>query len=896
MPHIDDLDPILRQPVVVRIAGMPAASLATLRFRRTYTALTIAQAVDLELKRVGRDLMGRLYSAIGPQLKVEDSTVGARLVGLKRSIHNGRMPHPGEHNDEVRDVLPTPAHKALNRWLDLRDDREQKMALYRATLAEETPAVIDRILAVSTEPRFLWGVSTSSRDFLRDLTRAQESRSSTSSTITSSTIRRTAKYLCRAAAKTSLFSSFGLVGIADLKSSAAGIALDLREIESVLELDGRIVEQILDWVIVDRRARHRLNLRANESIALSESESTYFHCDRLTGRETVASVRVPEAIRRILESMSVPDGKGYHDVVTELKRRTSANDATLDSLLNQLVDRGLVEVLPPRTADPNDDLLLTLVVWLEATDLPEIAKPLRRLAELISATTSVADWDNHNRRLRSIEHAAEDVRSALDSSAEAPRRQARRIPDGGNIHSRIVHETCVIKELVSIPGAAISSTACRDIERAYNLLRVFDPAALTSAAIADFFLLRYGPTDRVRLVDLYKEVCAERSSHTPEQADVLRDVRVAFDVFAAQDWLQERDPSARWRRSSTRSFRAYWGQVAQLLRSAPVVWGHVYVQQEALDELVAGWPSGVSGYPAATFHVQFTSQTSSELVLNEVNSGQGKNRSRVSQIRARAGMGSDDVGVSSDNCVAFVELSGLFGATTNNRSQTAEYRVEIPGLSAGEQLGRSLPLSDFVAEYDEETKRLVLRSQSLRRRIIPLHNGMMAPFLLPGFAATMIQVFGASSHVRTSAFSSATSIRPVRRQGEIQHLPRVYVGDVLVFRAAWVVPSKCLPRPSQDEDIADFIYRFAKWADESQLPERCFFRYSGAAIGLTSKDRKPQYLDRQSFVTVIDFTRHAPIDCEVVIEEAVPDPAETEDAGAGFVSELLFELSRDGSC
>src|SRR4051812_12362130 len=90
-------------PVVVRRAGLPYAALSRLRLVDSLAQAETVVALRAQLAADGTALADDLHRAIG---RLTDPAVKPLLVGLRRSVFQGRMPGGRERSELALAALP----------------------------------------------------------------------------------------------------------------------------------------------------------------------------------------------------------------------------------------------------------------------------------------------------------------------------------------------------------------------------------------------------------------------------------------------------------------------------------------------------------------------------------------------------------------------------------------------------------------------------------------------------------------------------------------------------------------------------------------------------------------------------------------------------------------------
>ncbi|MGW5453087.1 lantibiotic dehydratase [Nocardia sp. NPDC003979] len=877
-------------PALVRVAGMPAHSLSMLRFDESRAEWDMLKSLDLQIRQSAMDIADELYEVIG-SLDNGDPAKPA-LVGLRRAIHNDRRPTSNEW-DAKDTSISNDLRRRITQWIASRGLRDEARVRFGTTLTEESRAKIDALRSTCADPGFRRGVAISSPALSNEL----EKWIATGKPLRTATVLRLTRYLSRATAKTSLFSSLGVVGtVAWISPNRSQRGKHSEAIEFVSDLDALVSESIVSWVAGDSDFKRLLPVRVNPSLYLSDDNLHYLNYDRLTGIEVFASIKASPSIVSCLEIFSKAGSKSADEMCRLLALPGSSEWDRVTRYVGKLVEIGILEACAP-IPDTAHEPVAALSAWLDdELGGHAVADTVRRLKELLVQRVSLANVEAQILRLSQLKCELTHLTSILgsdDGGLDGASTEAARMA-----HFPF-HETGLLLDPVLIPSAPIEDTVLADLDRADRMMSVFDTAVVVKAAVAGFYAEQYQDDEQVPLLEFYRAVCSSGQGFGASGA--LADVSLASKAPTQQHWIDIIGQDPVFHREETRKLRTYWAQVTELLSTAPTRGGEVTLSPDEIDRVTLGWPQWINERTSMTYYVQSVGGPSDGLVvLNEAHSGFGRNRSRIHHLLDRAGAATTALSPAQIGDEAVVaEFMGTFRGATNRRTAVAEFEIEYPRVVTSRRNREVLRLADLVVRRDSSTDRVELWSVSLNKRVVPVHNGMMAPFLLPGLVAWTTWLFGPSRFLRPSAFTTLrrqiSGVEPERR------IPRVRVGSVVLFRAATILPVSEIPRQRSGESDAVFLDRFWTWASVSGLPERTFARPAGTTTdmslpGIFPKDRKPLYLDLRNVLSVLDFTRHLRADGEVLFEEALPDPLEI-DAGDehAHVSELVFEVNPDGA-
>lgn len=192
---------------LVRLAG-PVSALAGLRCERSFAQIERLIALDAWLGAEGAALSEALYAAIGT---VGDPSARPGLVGLRRALHRARMPGPREWNPALATLLPTDLAQRVEQWVQRYAERKGVHDDLPEMLAQEREGARARLRQALAHPGFRRALSQAAPTLLDDVDKWLVDQRHQ---LKPQKLLRLVKYLARAAAKTSPYSTFMSAGLA----------------------------------------------------------------------------------------------------------------------------------------------------------------------------------------------------------------------------------------------------------------------------------------------------------------------------------------------------------------------------------------------------------------------------------------------------------------------------------------------------------------------------------------------------------------------------------------------------------------------------------------------------------------------------------------------------------
>ncbi|MEU4834398.1 lantibiotic dehydratase [Streptosporangium sp. NPDC023615] len=884
---------LVHSPLVVRVAGLPASVLGALRSAESFAEAERLAELDDRLTAEAGELADALYPVIGSPAAVEAKP---HLVGLRRALHRRRAPGGGEWNAKIAAVLPVGTAARIDAWVGGMEEYERRRLRLPAALEREAPATLAALRDTAGDPGFRRALSLASPALHEELSKwlADGGRK-----VRGPSLVRLAKYVTRAAAKTSPFSTFTVSGTALWAVRGPAVRLDDDvPVAGVLELDGLLLRLLYRAVCDDPRLGRSLRVRVNPSATRHRGMIGFLGS---RGGEPILSIPATPAVTRCLEILEEDTGltlSGLRDRLAE----GHDDPAAVLRFLEALLAAGLLERPPPVTdhaGDPLGPLSRRLGAGEDTAEEAEKAENAevaenaenadgehggkdgnggvatigalveRARVELLRHVP-VADVEGHLGRQRALRRAVEDLRARLG------------LPRGDDRGA--FHENAVFTG----PAASCSlprwRAALEDLDTLRHWLAALDPALPLRVALGAFCGERFGPGVRVPFLLFHRAVHDERARRGSRHG------RLLGAVFGARPG-ETVDPHGVPRMRELNHLRRVARQAAT---TCPIEDGVRSVAPFALTSLAAGWPEWLPTPPSLACYVQvIDGQGPIRLVVNAAHTGCGRGRSRVLHLLRRAGgTAPEDPAWRSDaSATPVAELGGTFASSLNRRVPSAPYEIDYPFAASGRPDAERLPLSDLEVVHDARTGMVRLLSRRLGGAVRPLHLGMMADLLLPPAARLLALGFG-SSYLLYPGMPLLEEAAEEDRPEDVVPVPRVEVGRVVVRRARWVAPAARVPLRRKGERDADHYLRLVAWVRSHGIPARCFVRAPAAGrdrLGaVLDKSRKPIYMDFANGLLVTAFDRMVRAAGPVVVfEEALPDP----EAGGGSVTEFLLEIS-----
>ncbi|AUX47689.1 hypothetical protein SOCE26_092130 [Sorangium cellulosum] len=211
-------------------------------------------------------------------------------------------------------------------------------------------------------------------------------------------------------------------------------------------------------------------------------------------------------------------------------------------------------------------------------------------------------------------------------------------------------------------------------------------------------------------------------------------------------------------------------------------------------------------------------------------------------------------------------------------------------------------LCDLSLRFDPAASELRVRSAALGCDIEPIHLGFLRDTNLPDplfvLRALSPRIADETVAERADLYNLLDARDLAAGRGLRAHRPRLEVGRLVLERARWAVPAEEIPRKAASERYSSFFRRVAAFRRARGLPERGFARHlaggGGAGAALAASR---MLIDWSSPATLAGLDRLlGPKDAAapgwLVITELLPEPeaAPLRIGGRPHVAELVVQL------
>lgn len=828
---------------LIRLAGLPAGVLHELRLREAGQAVRERLSLRSWTRAEGAALSDELYAVIA---RVAADPARPALIGLRRAVYQGRRPTAREWSASTRELLGDELAGRVARWLAACEEwRGGGPALDRLIRAE-TATLESRLRDLAAAPAFRRALLQASPDLSADLDRwlADPGRD------TRRLAPALAKYLVRATAKTSPFSTFMVTGRGswtDDDTPVRQLPGSPDSVTGVLDLGHRARSE-LHAALVGGEMRLGMVTRVNPSTAAAGDRLRFLGPPPA---EAMLTIDGTPAIRACLELIPDDGAITFGELADKLAAAGNARPARAEAFVGHLVEIGLLQLMP----QPGGQITTPREAghWLRSLGPPFTREGSLLLVvdEAVREDIPVEDVERHRRRLDAVRQAMADLSGRLGQ------------PIAGE-----TFDTAVTREPLAECGRLAWQPVLDDLQAIRRWLALFSHGQELKLALHSW----WGRRPPAPFPDFYHELVQEVAAASPEGTEIGR---LWHTSGTGRSSLFDR----------VHELHALRDTAAGLLWRPAGPDGVVVIEPGELAEAVTGFPRWLDDLHAVGVYGQpFADGSGHAFVINNVFTGYGRGHSRLDHL---TGAGATAWAQPPGDRPVFAALGGSLGTSLNVREPCAPYEITYPWHGDARPGTGRLDLQDLWVERDDTRDLLRLRSARLGRQVRPLHLGNSAPWTLPRAAHLLVRAFGEEPP------EPIASIAPPghwKAAPEVTLTPRARVGRVVVRRESRHLTPAAVPARRAGESPGAYLVRLAEWRQETGIPETCFVK------GLARRrfhENKPLYLDFANPFLLQAFGEllRRPNDA-VVFEEALPDPMSArEHHGGEHVMEMVIDVA-----
>lgn len=836
------------EPVLVRVAGLGLETLDA--FASALCAGIPARAeLQARLDAARAALADRLHAAVPaapPELR-------RFLLAVRRDCHNGRPLHPRAADGrwaELRRVAGQVAELAVQldgqaaAW-DARFEADHAAELERQRLALRAPL---------DDAEFVRGLALASPD-LADAVRALRAIAPADCGRREQKAEQALlRYVTRAAGKVSPFSTFTQIGIGTLRRGGRGHGMRLRGApwrpRSLVRVKRYLLHRLSDMLCRHAAFRRTLRVAVNDSLVQTEPGRFLYlrpHCwilDPETGtlryqRDALGAVSLRPALIERLGRLLAGDGLTCGDLVTTLAaERPDGDEETVRGQVDRLLDAGVLLFRMPWPVH-QDRLEQRILHHLRAFDGDAALEPVRqclaRLVALEDGFAAAADPASAVRALHGEVAALSPASAAaggLHSAAvPAPRAGISNLYEDVFLHPGNGRRP--LQGIADVPARAARQAAANG-ELLARLSVLFEHRHDFLHTLDDVARERWPGRAEVPVLEVFQAVQGMWNEYLKVHLSHWKDRGRGVTT-----WNPRGLPALAALHEGRARVRAGLDGLGRMED------GERHIHPAELRELLAQAPARFTdaGGWGAMMLLQPAAADGSRWMLNRLREGTGRYGSRFSAAmdagaaRAYAAhMTARAAWNVAGERVELLDVCTVHGDTLNVHHPQTGAVFTLPGDDADVAPHRRVRLGDLRVRFGaaDGVPRLTGRDGE---RYLPVNLGLSFEAYLPTLAKFLC-AFGPSE---------LSTVQPPRRllpAGELTVVPRTLLGNLVLHRRAWDVPTERLRALLDGADARAFA-AVNRARMEWEIPERVFIA-DVQPHPVFQTLQKPQYLDFSS--------------------------------------------------
>ena len=374
---------------LIRLGGEPFEQFDKMNSGEAYSQVSIIASLKETLEKEKMGLCDMLFSHIQ---KLSDPQHQNIIQNIRRDIFNSRK-IKNNKLARAKDILPDQLNQQLESYFELNQKIQSQIlaseSIYQTTLQQ----CREICQSLANSPTVRKGLLLSSKSLL-DRIDSYAERANTAFRKKEYQIEQgVLKYLTRIYTKTSPFSTFTNLALAQLSDEGHSAIIDMKhsgqeQVKGHIRLNNYLLKYLLDLFKNYRPAYRLIHLRPNPTI---ENKGDHFLF--LTNNDNIESFqRVPfNPVVELIINTTLENESGilFHELVNTLQENIDAGEDELESYIKQLIDYGCLEYnFGVSGIDPDWDIkLIQKLRPLIDNNVSHIAP----LAEVLKALRKMAD-------------------------------------------------------------------------------------------------------------------------------------------------------------------------------------------------------------------------------------------------------------------------------------------------------------------------------------------------------------------------------------------------------------------------------------------------------------------------------------------------------------------------
>jgi hypothetical protein len=670
------------------------------------------------------------------------------------------------------------------------------------------------------------------------------------------------QYLTRIATKTSPFSTFNQIGLAEIKEQPSLIKnAELISNQSFVRINNYILKSFKDSIVQDRTLVQGLRIVVNSTLTRLENGYEFLVNDN--NIEAFQTIGEHPVVQLILEKLESGKGILFSELINKLLEDVDAEKGELENFVLELHEVGLLEFeIRVSNLDAN---------WeLKCLDLLEVLPKCQLSVDWMTLLLQLQEAKQKYPRLRTWERrillkkALIRFNSLFEEINQGVEKTEQTIFKKQFDNQLVFNEMNLLYEDYAVESE--TSVSKKNIETLLNkidaFIKVLEPFQRNNEMEELTYFFKENYTNKVDLLTFYKAFVEWKLSN-----NIKNNSDNDFN-----------EPFQKWKLA---------------LKKTIVIKNDIAnIEIGNLQNRVLNKKEKPKSH--SVFVQLYQNGNEFHCFLNSVMPGYGKYFSRFLHLfPEKVTKELKERNNRTNQFFAEINDNSFFNA--NIHPSLMPYEIKLLDENTQVSKSRELSLKDIYISLVNDKLKLI--DKRIGREIVPFDLGFLA-------LAGRSELFKLLSHFSEATFSPVHQVINVindlvSNQNKIQVFPRIVIENrITIQRKTWIIPKLSIPKPQQKHETEWTLYkRVLNWMKENNLPLEGFYTINSKELA-KNKDEvrntdayKPQYVNFNNPILVQLFIRSCKkIETSLKLVEMLPDSSDLLTWNdEKYVSEFLFQ-------
>ncbi|GGX17975.1 lantibiotic dehydratase [Aquimarina muelleri] len=674
------------------------------------------------------------------------------------------------------------------------------------------------------------------------------------------------RYLTRMYFKTSPFSTFTNLGLANLIEIGDTYTLAQGKIHSKIRLNNGIFDYLKTLLVLHPEINEHLYLQLNPTIQVKEEKISFlinFH--NLESFQSIANTGVIKLLLEIARQKE-KDSLRMYEFIEKLQESIDGDAQEIKEYLLKLIEIGLLE-FDFQTSGTDPDWSLKLLSFLKQINISsQLLKETILVLEKQRACCEIYATSNTKERNVILEEMFRDFSMLFDHFLEKMnifkkdykeyKENYKSLFTKENFKKhpyilpsltteKLIYEDSFIEEKGEVSKTLLTAII-KDINTFIDVLQPLDSFQEERDRIRSFYIDYYGKRAEINLLDFYNLYYLHIKK--PQQ-DFKKDNK---DIYIDQH--QE---------NYNKTYRKWIEDFKTILK--PIIdknQEEISIDSSMLKAMQEKWKNNrkIPLFSRGMFMQVFRTENNFQVVVNSISQGMGRASGRFLHLfnsNITEAFKKNNLQNSKESL--FMELSDGSYFNANSHPPLLDQEIKIPDGHNSLPIESQIAVKDILIYFNEDIQEVCLKHSLTGKRILPFdlclqsldHRSKLYQLLFYFSPEQAVSFRPIQKAVQELLFEvEETSVKR-----EIYYFPRlVYNKQIILKRKRWSVLTKSIPQKGEQQSDADYFLSINQWKQKHNFPDQIFLylRANTTTKGEgMADDYKPQYIRFDSPLLII---------------------------------------------